>query len=73
MWNIAEGYEHYGRDYAKYDEIVEGLRQTSKWEYFRPIEKFESLVFTDSGAAYLNGYYSAGLATKGYLYCMKKM
>eukprot|EP00095_Tigriopus_kingsejongensis_P012765 maker-scaffold725_size106157-snap-gene-0.12 protein:Tk12765 transcript:maker-scaffold725_size106157-snap-gene-0.12-mRNA-1 annotation:"hypothetical protein DAPPUDRAFT_302022" len=54
LWNIAEGYEHYGKDYAKYDEIVDTLVSQSRWNFYCPIQTLTNFVFTDSGAAYLS-------------------
>ncbi|XP_059087662.1 uncharacterized protein LOC131884043 isoform X3 [Tigriopus californicus] len=72
LWNIAEGYEHYGRDYAVYDKIVDDLLAQKKWRYLQPIQRLKNFVFTDSGAAYLSGYHSSGISTDGYLYAMSK-
>ena len=73
IWNIVEGYEHIGKDFEKYDFIVDDLIARKKWEHFRPIQTFEQLVFTDSGASYLGGYGAVGLAAKGFVYCMRKL
>lgn len=73
IWNIAEGYEHYGSDYEQYDQIIDELRAARKWEYVQPIRRFDQLVFTDSGSAYLGGYRPFGLATQGFVYVMRKL
>ena len=53
MWNIAVGYEDFGKDFLLYDQIVDDLRAKKAWTYLRPIDKANHVVFTDSGAAYL--------------------
>ncbi len=73
MWNIAENYAEIAKDFEKYDFIVDDLIARKKWEHFRPIEKFEKLVFTDSGSAYLGGYGALGLDACGFIYCMRKL
>ena len=73
MWNIADGYVHFGRDYEHYDDIVMGLVAQKQWKFHKPVQRFEELVFTDCGAAYLGGYKSAGASTQGFLYVMQKL
>ena len=50
LWNIAQGYEHISKDFEHYDQIIDDLRAQKLWEYLTPTEKFNHLVFTDSGA-----------------------
>ena len=45
MWNIAEGYEEINKDLSKFDQIIDELRATKKWDYFQPIQTFNRLVF----------------------------
>lgn len=72
MWNIAEGFESYGRDFERHDAVVDGLVADGVWSYSEPVRRFQNLVFTDSGAALLGGYNNAGLATQGMVYIMRK-
>ena len=37
-WNIATGYEAYGRDYERYEEIVMGLVRDKAWEFLKPVK-----------------------------------
>ena len=37
-WNIATGYEAYGPDYERYDEIVMGLVRDRRWEFLKPVK-----------------------------------
>ena len=37
-WNIATGYEAYGRDYERYEEIVMGLVREKAWEFLKPVK-----------------------------------
>ena len=37
-WNIALGYEAYGSDYERYEEIVMGLVRDRAWEFLRPVK-----------------------------------
>ena len=34
--------------------------------------RYEGMVFTDSGAAFLSGYQSAGISSKGLVFIMRK-
>ena len=45
MWNIADGYEEINKDLSKYDQIIDGLRGSKKWDYYQPIQTFNRLVF----------------------------
>ena len=45
MWNIADGYEEINKDLNKYDQIIDELRGTKKWDYYQPIQTFNRLVF----------------------------
>ena len=45
MWNIADGYEEINKDLSKYDQIIDELRATKKWDYYQPIQTFNRLVF----------------------------
>lgn len=73
MWNIAEGYEYFGKDFESYDMIIDELRALKQWEYYTPMKMVDRLVFTDSGAAYLGGYSGMGLDAKGFIYTMRKL
>lgn len=73
MWNIAEGYEHFGKDFLIYDQIIDELRAQKQWDYLRPIQKIKRLVFTDGGAAYLSGYNDVGLDAQGFIYTMTRL
>jgi ubiquinone/menaquinone biosynthesis C-methylase UbiE len=73
IWNIAEEFEFYGKDFESYDQIIDELRASNKWEYHCPVQRLNQIVFTDSGAAYLGGYHGDGLATQGFIYTMKKL
>lgn len=72
IWNIAEGYEHFSKDFADYDKIIDDLRASKQWSYHCPVLKFDNMVFTDCGAAFLKGYLGSGVADKGLVYIMKK-
>eukprot|EP00092_Neocalanus_flemingeri_P029965 GFUD01032534.1.p1 GENE.GFUD01032534.1~~GFUD01032534.1.p1 ORF type:complete len:207 (+),score=32.43 GFUD01032534.1:22-621(+) len=73
-WNIATGYEAYGREYEQYDEIVWGLVQQKRWEFARPVKKHEKMCFTDCGACYLRGWSSSGgIQCEGFTYIMRKL
>ena len=37
-WNIALGYEAYGSDYERYEEIVMGLVRDKAWEFLKPVK-----------------------------------
>ena len=37
-WNIATGYEAYGPDYERYDEIVMGLVRDRRGEFLKPVK-----------------------------------
>ena len=37
-WNIATGYECYGPDYERYEEIVMGLVRDKAWEFLKPVK-----------------------------------
>ena len=43
IWNIAEGYEEINKAFKKYDQIIDELRASKKWEYYKPRERFDSL------------------------------
>ena len=72
IWNIAYGYEHFSKDFAQYDQIVDGLIADKKWEYLCPIRRFSNMVFSDCGAAFLKGYQGTGVIDEGMVYLMKK-
>ncbi len=72
IWNIAYGYEHFGKDFEHYEEIIEQLVQDKKWEFFCPIKNFHKMVFTDCGAAFLKGYQGSGVIGSGMVYLMRK-
>lgn len=73
-WNIATGYEEYGKDYARYDEIIMGLVRQRRWEFARPVKKHEKMCFTDCGSTYLRGWSSSGgIQCEGYTYIMRKL
>jgi len=72
-WNIATGYEAYGRDYERYEEIVMGLVRDKAWEFLKPVKKHERMCFTDCGASYLRGWTtSGGIQCEGYTYIMRR-
>ena len=73
IWNICQGYEEIGGPFLKYDQIIDGLISRSLWKHFRKPEFFDKVVFTDCGAAYLSGYESCGVTTKGIIYNMQKI
>ena len=73
IWNIAEGFEDYGKDFVQHDRVVDGLVADRVWKYAEPVRKLDRLVFTDSGAAMLGGYENAGLSTQGFVYIMRKL
>ncbi len=73
IWNIASGYEEIGSDFQRFDSIVEKMVEDAIWKFEVPIRRFEKLVFTDCGAAYLAGYKSSGVATDGLIYTMRKL
>ena len=52
---------------------MDGLKADKAWAAHRPPAHFSQLVFTDCGRAYLGGYYSAGAATAGQVYVMRKL
>ena len=72
LWSIAEGYEHYGRDYARFEQTVDKLVKEGVWRFHCPVRRYQKLVFTDCGAAFLSGYKSAGIATDGFIYIMQR-
>ena len=72
IWNIAHGYEHFSKDFARYDDIVDGFVRDKKWEFLCPIKRFQQMVFTDCGAAFLKGYLGSGVADSGMVYLMRK-
>lgn len=72
MWNIAQGYEHFGKDFQSYDRIIDEMRAKKMWDYVHPIQELNHIVFTDSGAAYLGGYSDVGLDTQGFIYTMRR-
>ena len=73
-WNIATGYEAYGSDYERYDEIMMDLVRQRRWEFARPVKKHERMCFTDCGACYLRGWDSTGgIQCEGYTYIMRKL
>ena len=73
IWNIAEGYEHYGTDYKRYDSIIQDHISKGRWKFQQPIRRLKKLVFTDCGAAMLTGYVSSGIACDGFVFVMQKM
>ena len=73
MWNIATGFEHFGPDFEFYQQIIDEMRATRQWDYFKPIQKLNHVVFTDSGAAYLGGYSGCGLDGQGFIYTMTRL
>ena len=73
IWNIADGFEDYGKDYAAYNETLDLLVRARRWTFHFPVRKLKKLVFTDCGSAYLRGMQTAGLATEGFVYVMKKL
>ena len=48
-WNIATGYEAYGPDYERYDEIVMGLVRDRKWEFLKPVKVSTYRVIKKTG------------------------
>jgi len=74
LWNIATGYEHYGKDYARYDEIVMELVKERRWTFAVPVKKHMKMAFTDCGHCYLRGFGgSGGIECEGFTYCMRKL
>ena len=73
IWNIAEGYQNYPGDFEHYDQIIDELRGCKQWDYLRPRQELNRIVFTDGGAAYLGGYSGVGLDTRGYIYTMTRL
>ena len=73
MWNICDGYEEIAKEFEMYDQIIDDLRASKKWDYYKPIEKFDNLVFSDGGAACIQGRSECGLDDKGYIYTMVKL
>jgi hypothetical protein len=53
-------------------QIIEGFVQEKKWEYLCPVRRFQKMVFTDCGAAFLKGYQGSGVADTGMVYLMRK-
>jgi len=51
IWNIAYGYEHFGKDFEHYEEIIEQLVQDKKWEFFCPIRNFHKMQVFITGQA----------------------
>ena len=72
MWNVAAGHESYSGDHGKHDVILDDLVAKGLWEKDGPILTFENILFSDSGAAYLGGYNSAGMPAEGLVYTMRK-
>ena len=73
-WNIAVGYESYGRDYQQFDDIVMGLVRERRWEFVSPVKKHDLMCFTDCGASYLRGWNtSGGIQCEGFTYIMRKL
>ena len=73
IWNIAEGYEDYGKDFAQHDQVVDSLIADKVWKHAEPVRRLGKLVFTDCGSAMLGGYMNAGLSTQGFVYIMRKL
>ena len=73
MWNIAEGYEEINKELSKFDQIIDQLRGSKKWDYYQPIQTFNRLVFSDGGASFLKGLSENGLDGKGFIYTMIKL
>jgi len=74
MWNIATGYEHYGKDYAKYDDIIMDLVRERRWSFAVPLKKHSKMAFTDCGHSYLRGFQgTGGIECEGYTYIMRKL
>ena len=72
IWNIAYGYEYFSKDFERYDEIIDTLRAEKKWDYLCPVRKFDQMVFSDCGAAFLKGYQGTGVIDSGMVYLMRK-
>ena len=73
MWNIADRYDQINQEFENYDQIVDELRAEKKWDYYKPIQKFSRVVFSDGGAAYLGGRPETGLDAQGFIYTMKRL
>jgi len=73
-WNIAAGYEHFDKDYARFDELVMDLVRQRRWEFAAPVVSHEQMCFTDCGAAYLRGFTTlGGIQCQGFTYIMRKL
>ena len=68
-----EGYEEINKELSKYDQIIDQLRGSKKWDYYQPIQTFNRLVFSDGGASFLKGLSENGLDGKGFIYTMIKL
>jgi len=73
-WNIAEGYQHFDKDYARFDEFVMELVRERRWEFGRPVMRHSQMCFTDCGAAYLRGFTTmGGIQCDGYTFILRKL
>ncbi len=72
LWNLVSGFESCSPAHAHFDELVADLVSRGTWKHEVPVQSFANLVFTDSGAAFLGGYSSGGVAEQGLVYIMRK-
>ena len=73
-WNIAEGYEDYGKDFEEFDDIVTGLVRRGRWEHAVAARRHNKLQFTDCGSAFLRGLNTkGGINCEGFTFVMRKI
>lgn len=73
MWNVVQGQDEFVGDYGKHGQVVQDLVDAKQWRHFRPVQTFDDLLFSDSGAAYLGGYDTTGMPSEGLVFIMSKL